>query len=108
MEKGETPIETLKRELLEELGILPVKYELMGVLSGEELHYIYPNKDEVYVLETLFFVTDYKVVTDKTDDEVNSTTWTYINEIPKDIHEPDRPVIKRLKEYLKTKKCFVN
>ena len=36
-----------KRELFEETGLIAHDLELFGVFSGKDLHYIYPNGDEV-------------------------------------------------------------
>ena len=108
MEKGETPFETLKRELNEELGIIPTNYELMGVLSGKDLHFIYKNGDEVYIVETLFLVTDYEKISDNTDGEVLETIWVNPDKISDNIYELDKPAISMFKEYLKFHKAFTN
>ena len=46
-ELGETVEETAKRELLEETGLTACSLELLGVFSGKELFYTYPNGDMV-------------------------------------------------------------
>lgn len=47
------------RELLEETGLVANKLELFGVFSGPELHYIYPNGDEVSNIDVVFLCRDY-------------------------------------------------
>ena len=47
------------RELLEETGLVANKLKLFGVFSGPELHYIYPNGDEVSNIDVVFLCRDY-------------------------------------------------
>lgn len=47
------------RELLEETGLRANKLELFGVFSGPELHYVYPNGDEVSNIDVVFLCKDY-------------------------------------------------
>ena len=49
MELGETYLETLRREIKEELNIEPINPELMGIFSGEKMYHKYEkSQDEVY------------------------------------------------------------
>lgn len=47
------------RELLEETGLVAEKLELFGVFSGPELHYVYPNGDEVSNIDVVFLCREY-------------------------------------------------
>ena len=47
------------RELFEETGLTANHLELFGVFSGKELHYVYPNGDEVSNVDIVFFCRDY-------------------------------------------------
>lgn len=47
------------RELLEETGLTAHHLELFGVFSGKELHYVYPNGDEVSNVDIVFLCRDY-------------------------------------------------
>ena len=47
------------RELFEETGLTANHLELFGVFSGKELHYIYPNGDEVSNVDIVFLCRDY-------------------------------------------------
>ena len=47
------------RELREETGLIANRLELFGVFSGKELHYIYPNGDEVSNVDIVFLCKDY-------------------------------------------------
>ena len=42
------------RELFEETGLTANHLELFGVFSGKELHYVYPNGDEVSNVDIVF------------------------------------------------------
>ena len=61
MELGETYLDTLKRELKEELNIEPVNPKLLGIFSGKKMYHKYEkSQDEVYVLSHAFICTDYR------------------------------------------------
>ena len=47
------------RELFEETGLTAKHLELFGVFSGKELHYVYPNGDEVSNVDIVFLCRDY-------------------------------------------------
>lgn len=47
------------RELFEETGLRAQKMELFGVFSGKELHYVYPNGDEVSNVDIVFLCREY-------------------------------------------------
>lgn len=47
------------RELLEETGLTANGLTLFGVFSGPELHYVYPNGDEVSNVDVVFLCRDY-------------------------------------------------
>ncbi len=48
MELGETTEETARRELLEETGLTAKIMQFLGVLSGKEVYFRYPNGDEIF------------------------------------------------------------
>ena len=43
-----------KRELQEEMGLIADELEFFMVNSGKEVHYIYPNGDEVSNIEIIY------------------------------------------------------
>lgn len=47
------------RELFEETGLTANHLELFGVFSGKELHYVYPNGDEVSNVDIVFLCRNY-------------------------------------------------
>ena len=59
MEPGESAQDTARRELLEETGLTAHRLELTQGLSGPDQHYVYPNGDEVYNVDFVFFCRDW-------------------------------------------------
>jgi 8-oxo-dGTP pyrophosphatase MutT (NUDIX family) len=58
MEPGESFEETARRELFEETGLQAGSLEPIGILSGADMYYRYPNGDEVYNVVAVFVVRD--------------------------------------------------
>ena len=103
MELGETYLDTLKRELKEELNIEPINPKLLGIFSGEKMYHKYEkSQDEVYVLSHAFICTDYKGEISFTDGEVTNLKWFDIDNLPENIFHLNKPVLDSLKKYLKT------
>lgn len=97
LELGESLEEAAKREVYEEIGLTVDNLKLLNVFSGEPTHYIYPNKDEVYIVSAVYTTSNYKgdmVIDPK---ETKQARFFALNEIPKDINPPDRPVIEYYK-----------
>ncbi len=81
VELGEEVEEAAKRETLEETGLQIGRMTLFGVFSGEELHYIYPNGDEVFNVTIVYLSRDFNgEVT--INDEHTEFRWFYKDEIP--------------------------
>lgn len=54
IEPGESPEEAMRREVLEETGLVVDDAELLAVFGGKEFRYTYPNGDEVEYTVVLF------------------------------------------------------
>lgn len=54
MELGESLEQTAARELYEEANLKAEKFELLDILSGEDLYFKYPNGDETYAVIALY------------------------------------------------------
>ncbi|MUO43009.1 NUDIX domain-containing protein [Agrobacterium vitis] len=54
IEPGETPEEAIRREVLEETGLVVEDAELLNVFGGKDFRYTYPNGDEVEYTVVLF------------------------------------------------------
>lgn len=96
IEPGEKIEEAARREVLEETGLNAGVLNLFGVFSGEDLHYVYPNGDEVYIVDIVFYSTFYsgKLQINKESHEFNFFT---IGDIPEKISPPVMPVVEELK-----------
>ncbi len=54
MELGESLEQTAARELMEEANLIADRFELIDLLSGEDLYFKYPNGDETYTVIALY------------------------------------------------------
>jgi len=108
IEPGEKYIDALKREIKEELNIVPINPILMGIYSGKELFNIYPSGDQVYVLNHVFICEDYEGKIDFQDGEVNEIKWFDLDELPDNIFEVNKPILKDVKNFIESKEVIVN
>lgn len=102
MEIRESCEETMCREVYEEIGLKPTKYELFNVYSGEDVHNIYPNGDECYFVNVIYLVTEWEGELKKQDSEVTELKWVKKSELPdeKDFHVTDYGLLREMKERL--------
>ena len=74
-----------RRELFEETGLVAGKLELFGIFSGKELHYVYPNGDEVSNVEIVYLCKDYTGELKCQDGEVDDLAFFAVDEVPSEI-----------------------
>ena len=60
VELDEVVEEAAARELYEETGLHAKKLELFGVFSGPDMHYTYPNGDEVSNIDIVFLCREWE------------------------------------------------
>ena len=109
IELGEKYIETLNRELKEELNIEPINPVLMGIYSGKELFNVYPiSKDQVYALNHVFFCEEYKGEIKFVDGEVKDLQWFDLDNLPDNIFKINQPIINDVKKFIETREIIVN
>ncbi|MDN5012988.1 MULTISPECIES: NUDIX hydrolase [Streptococcus] len=59
LEVGETLEQTAIREVFEETGLKIEKLQLIYTFSGEDYHFILQNRDEIYVITSLYKAINY-------------------------------------------------
>jgi 8-oxo-dGTP pyrophosphatase MutT (NUDIX family) len=60
VEIGESVEAAAKRELYEETGLIANTMTLLGVISGEDMLYTYPNGDQVYIVGIYYACSDFR------------------------------------------------
>jgi len=100
-ELGETVEETAKRELLEETGLTAHSLELIGVFSGKELLYTYPNGDKVANVCISYLCEDFSGEMQPCTDETTALQWFEYENLPENISPPVIPILTRCVEILR-------
>jgi 8-oxo-dGTP pyrophosphatase MutT (NUDIX family) len=96
MEPGEIAEEAAKREAFEETNLEVKEMSLFGVFSGPELHYKYPNGDEVYNVSIVYLSHDWRGEI-KLNEEHSEWKWFAACDIPEEVSPPIKPVIEQFK-----------
>lgn len=84
IELSEKVEDTARRELTEETGLTAGDMHLLGVYSGPEMDYVYPNGDEVSVISHMFWCTDFEGEENLQPDEVTELKWFPLDALPED------------------------
>lgn len=100
MEPGETFEECAKREAFEETGLECLELDYFTHKSGKEMHYIYPNQDEVYIAEIVFLCEKYQGELNVQESEVTEQQFFDLDKLPDNISPTNRSVIQQLVECL--------
>lgn len=101
LELGETVEETVKRELNEEIGINPIELKFYKVFSGEDMHTVYPNGDEVYYINVIFLCDEYEGELKEDNNEVTELKWFDVDNLPVDINAPvDKAILSDIEKVL--------
>lgn len=82
MELGESLEETAARELHEEAGLTAEHFILLGVLSGRELYFRYPNGDETYTVIALYKAVGISGTLQINDDESRRLQYFPMTHLP--------------------------
>ena len=98
VELDEKVEDAAKRELFEETGLIANSLELFGVFSGKELHYIYPNGDEVSNIDVVYVCRDYCGELKRQEDEVVELKF-YAN-LPEELSPPIKPVLLKRRDFM--------
>ena len=97
VEPGEETRTAAARELREETGLRAEDLELFGVFSGERLHYVYPNGDEVYNVDVVYLCRRWQGEPVPQAGEVEELRWVSPDALPEPLMPPNIPA---LEEYL--------
>ncbi len=95
VEMGESVEDAAKRELREETGLIANKLELLGVFSGEDKMYTYPNGDQIYIIGIDYICRDFTGELLPETDETTELKWFDIDNLPSDITPPDRKPLRQ-------------
>ena len=94
VELDENVEDAARRELREETGLTAGKLTLFGVYSGPEMHFVYPNGDEVSDIDLVFLCTDYTGTLCPQPGEVEELRFFAWDELPEDIVSLNRPALR--------------
>lgn len=100
LEVDERAEDAARRELLEETGLVAESLELFGVWSGPELHYVYPNGDEVSNVDIVFLCKAYSGKLRCQEDEVSELRFFPADSLPENLSPP---IVQPLMEWKKRK-----
>ena len=78
------------RELFEETGLTALELELFGVFSGKDLHYVYPNGDEVSNVDIVYLCKRYEGTLSCQADEVEELRFFPADSLPENLSPPIR------------------
>jgi len=84
VELGENTEAAARREMLEETGLTAGKMTLLGVFSGPEMRYTYPNGDQASVVDIVYLCDDYSGEMRPQPEEVTELRWFAPADIPAD------------------------
>ena len=95
IELGESTEEAAKRELFEDTGLIADELELFSVFSGKNQHYIYPNGDEVHVVDIIYRCKKYHGSLRRQEEEVEELRFFPLDAIPENLSPPQRDSIEK-------------
>lgn len=96
VELGEAVEEAAARELYEETGLVARSLELYGVFSGKDMHYVYPNGDEVYNIDIVYICRNWEGTQNPQLSEVDELRFFALSDLPADISPPNRLALYKL------------
>ena len=82
-----------RRELEEETGLIADELELLGVFSGPQMAYTYPNGDQVSNVDVVFVCRKYHGTLKCQEGEVDQLAFFSKDALPSPIFSANRPAI---------------
>lgn len=98
VELNEVVEEAAKRELFEETGLTANSLELFGIFSGPEMHYVYPNGDEVSNIDIVYICRDWSGEIKPDHTEVGELRFFSPDKLPDNISPPNKKPLKQYAE----------
>lgn len=95
VELDEVVEDAAKRELFEETGLVAEKLDFFGIFSGEDMHYIYPNGDEVSIIDIVYVCKEFSGTLKCQQGEVDDLKYFRVNEIPDNITNANRNALEK-------------
>ena len=103
VELGETVEQAAVREVFEETGIEVEKLKLLGVYSGQNTYYKYPNGDEVYWITVAFTSNEFNDKIRPDNYGSKECKFFSIEKLPENLNPIDKLV---MDDYLKVQMRF--
>lgn len=100
VDAGESLEAAAKRELFEETGLVANTMTMLGVFSGEDMLYTYPNGDQVYIVGIDYVCNDFSGEPVMETDETLELKWFDIDNLPQEISLPDTRPMHAFVEYV--------
>jgi len=100
LELNETLEEAAARELNEETGLVANEFDLIGVFSGPDYYFKYPNGDEVYTVIHLYVAKNVRGTLEMKDDESLKLTYFSKNELPDHLEKRTKLLLNNLEDKL--------
>ncbi|CAG7621916.1 NUDIX hydrolase [Paenibacillus allorhizosphaerae] len=101
VEMSERVEDAAKRELFEETGLIANKLELLGIFSGDDRMYTYPNGDEVYIIGIIYVCNDFSGKLVSETDETLELKWFDIEHLPQKISPPNIKPLEAFVDFIK-------
>ncbi len=89
------------RELREETGLIADQLELLGVFSGPELRYTYPNGDQVSIVDIVYLCRKYHGQLRPQPEEVTELAFFSPNRLPDNLFTTQLPALDAVRKLLK-------
>ena len=89
------------RELREETGLIADQLELLGVFSGPELRYTYPNGDQVSIVDIVYLCRKYHGQLRPQPEEVTELAFFSPNQLPDNLFTTQLPALDAVRNLLK-------
>jgi 8-oxo-dGTP pyrophosphatase MutT (NUDIX family) len=93
MEPGERLEDTARREAEEEVGLQVGEMHLLGVFSGPELFYQYPNGDQVYNVTAAYWTREFHGQARADPEEGREVRFFPLEALPPNLSPPVRPFV---------------